>query len=370
MKTDHVHGGNVYDREIELDFSVNTNPLGAPKGVQEVLAQASELMARYPEPSYRTLRNAIREHEKRVYDEDIDINKIVVANGASALISALGQYLSKKRVYVCDPMFSGYERAFNASGAFESCFPSFELEGEGSFEEDDGELTYNGTLNEEILANLELLHPDAVCLCNPTNPSGALSDISMMEDLLSLCEEFGSLLIVDESFMDFVAGCEQESMVRHVNTSANIIVIRSMTKIYAMPGLRLGYAYFGDPEIAEKIRELLPEWCVSTVAQAAGTAALKDDEKYLFETREFVAVEREYMEEKLAAMGLTVYPSVTDYLMIYSEQDLFEPLYEHGVLIRMCDNFRSIPCRGYYRIAVRTREENDRLLCMIEEILR
>ena len=146
----------------------------------------------------------------------------------------------------------------------------------------------------------------------------------------------------------------------------NLIVVRAFTKIYAIPGVRLGYLYCEEGELLHAIEQQLPEWNLSTFAQAAGSACV-EEKTFVKESKQYVKIEREFLEQRLEKLGLQVLPSDANFLLIQSKIPWYERLLKRGILIRDCSNFRGLK-KGYYRIAVKTREENERLLKEMEEI--
>ena len=162
--------------------------------------------------------------------------------------------------------------------------------------------------------------------------------------------------------------CEKEnSMVQRLSTYRNLLIVRAFTKIYAIPGVRLGYLMCSDKELLQKIRGQLPEWNLSVFAEAAGIACLQQQE-YLKETVEYVAAERKFLTEKLQNLGLQVILSDANFILFYSEKPLYKKLLQKGILIRDCKNFQGLS-EGYYRVAVKSRRENEILEKAIGECI-
>ena len=165
-------------------------------------------------------------------------------------------------------------------------------------------------------------------------------------------------MVLDECFMEF---CETESsMLPEMEQYDNLIIIRAFTKIFAIPGVRLGYLICSNHVLRERIQRQLPEWNLSAFAQAAGCTCAKQMH-FVKKTAAYVREERKFLTEELKRLKVTVYPGEADFLLIYSEQPLYERLLEKGILIRDCENFRGLK-KGFYRIAVKTREENEVLI--------
>ena len=189
-----------------------------------------------------------------------------------------------------------------------------------------------------------------------------MTDTDVLLDILDKCAECGALLVIDECFLDFLPDARERTMLNHISKSrGKFLVLRAFTKFYGMAGLRLGWCAADDPGLLEKLRKSGPPWQVSMIAQVAGTAALTDT-AYEEELRSLIAGERVYMQEALRNKGFLVIPSRTNYILFYSEDhELHEELLEHGIMIRDCSDYPGLS-EGWYRVAVRTREENEILL--------
>lgn len=339
----YEHGGDIYtNHNIKLDFSVNTNPLGMPASVKETLIKHIPVYENYPDPLCRELRSAL------ATQHGLDISMIINGNGASELIWALGAAIRPKQVLIPAPTFSEYQRAAALFGGrveehlLES--PSF-------------------SLTESILAKLTP-DVDMVFLCNPNNPTGQLSDPALLNKIADICCHNGTLLILDECFIDFTRG---PSMLPQLEKYPNLLILQAFTKIYALAGLRLGTLYCADKVLLAKIADYLPPWNVSSVAQTAGIAALQEKD-WIKNTQMIVARERAFMESALARLGLTVYKSEANYLLIKSENRLYGPLKQRGILVRSGANFTGLDER-YIRIGLKTHDKNLVLVHAIEEVL-
>ena len=348
------HGGNESSGRILLDFSVNTNPYGMPRSVRKAAVLAVQHGESYPDIACRQLREEICRYERSHFSgaENLQPQQILTGNGASELIMALAHAYAKTHVLLQSPLFSGYERAFRAAGA-------------------DILYTQSGcryALSEHTPNRILDLRPDIAVLCHPGNPTGAMIPEALLWQITQACICTGTLLAVDECFLPFVRDCRERSSARFLQTGCNLVILRAFTKLYAMPGIRLGYAVWSNQETADRIAGHLPEWNISVQAQEAGLAALRE-ESYVAETTLRIRKERERLREALEAAGLVTVPGEANFIFLYSDTELYEPLLQRGILIRRCCNYHGIPEQGYYRIAVRKREENDRLLEALTQIL-
>ncbi len=333
-----IHGGDVYSREVELDFSANLNPLGIPEAVRTAAANAD--FSRYPDPRCGALTRAISRYE------GVPEANIVCGNGAADIIYRVVTALRPKRALLCSPTFSEYENAL----AEQDCAITYH-----PLPEDSG-----FALGADILPKITP-ETDMLFLCNPNNPVGNTIEPPLLERVLARCRETGTAAVIDECFLDFSENGEQSSAKNFL--SENVIVIKAFTKICAMAGLRLGYALFGGEDRASAVRDCGQPWSVSSPAQAAGTAAVQvlTETDYLAGTRELVARERGFLTEQLAALGIKVYPSQANFLLLRSPVNLAEILIRHKTAIRSCADYRGLG-EDFFRIAVRTHAENERLV--------
>lgn len=339
-----IHGGDIYRNQVNMDFSVNTNPLGMPKSVREALQEAWLHADEYPDPQAQALREVLASHFS-VPDE-----WLCFGNGASELFLAIVHTLRPKKILIPVPSFYGYEHAAKAA---ECEIVTYPLEAENDF-----------TLQDDFLEMLTK-DIDLVFLANPNNPTGRCVDKAYGLRLLQICKEKHMKVVLDECFIEFVG--EDASFMEQSEEFSNLILVRAFTKIYAIPGVRLGYLLCSDTEFCKKVQRQLPEWNLSTFAQAAGIAAIREY-AYVKESADFVKRERFFLESKLKELGMKVYPGDADYLLIYTKIPLYERLLKRQILIRDCSNFAGLTS-GYYRIAVRTREENETLWKAIGECI-
>lgn len=341
-----MHGGDIYrfDRAV-LDCSANLNPLGMPKSVQQAAMDAVLYSESYPDPECRALKKALAECFPVLPEQ------IVCGNGAADLIDRFALAFRPERALVLAPTFSEYERALAAVGCRVNHFC---LSPQQAFLPDE-------TL-EEVVAGYDL-----VFLCNPNNPTGTALSRERMRRITEACQTANTRLIVDECFMDFLEREEDYSLLQDLKDFPNLILLKAFTKLYAMAGLRLGYAFCGSVSDATAAAGALQPWSVSTVASAAGIAALEET-AFVEKSKEYVAGQRAYLQQGLISLGLTVYPSKTNYLLFQTSRELLRPLEEQGILLRSCANYHTLD-QSYYRTAVRTEEENTRLLHALKLIL-
>lgn len=335
----HIHGGNIYTYRDCLDFSANCNPLGTPESIKEAVRGSLEHLGDYPQVGYVPLKEALGEYE------DMDPENIICGNGAAELIFSLCQAVRPKRALIPIPTFAEYEQALASVGC--------EVEHVLLREED----TFQ--MQESFI---DWLHRDLdmVFLCNPNNPTGILTDREFLFRVLRNCRELGILLVVDECFLDFIKEPGKYSLKAQLPRYHNLFILKAFTKRYAMAGVRLGYGLTENRELLEKMAQVTQPWNISVMAQAAGIAALKEC-SYVEQGRKLVFEEAVYLKEGLKELGFHIYPSEANYIFFRGEPGLFEKGIQNGVILRDCSNYPGLS-DGYYRIAVRTRAENEKLL--------
>lgn len=331
-----AQGANRDEREI-IDFSANLNPLGPPAWLRPLISSRIASLAHYPDPDCTVLVETAARHYGVTPEE------IIVGNGSSELLS-LAPRAFGKRCVIPVPSYIDYARAAEAAAKPVVLVPLAEETG--------------FVLDSDALGGV-LSGDDLVFVGQPNNPTGLLVD---PQELRRLALQHPSVMfVVDEAFADFADGLDRLA----VNRPANVIVLLSLTKSYAIPGLRLGCA-IADAAVVQRLRKMQPPWSVSTLAQAVGIEALKDRD-YLDRTRRYVAEQRAYLVAELSRSGdFTVYPGVANYLLVRIERPGFDAdalasrLLNQGVAIRDCSNFEGLDKR-FFRIAVRTERENRRL---------
>ena len=337
------HGGDIYSRQIAYDFSANINPLGLPGGVRKALINHVDDSVHYPDVEAAGLRTAIAEHE------GMRTEQVVCGNGAADLIYRIVWALKPQKALLLAPTFSEYERALRSVG----CDVGFHmLREEEAF-----------ALQEDFLDKID--GNDMIFLCNPNNPTGRTIPGELMSRIAARCRKSGCVLVVDACFWDFV---EKESSVTEKGRfEENVIILKAFTKFYAMPGLRLGYVLCGDEALAGRIRSCGQCWAVSVPAQVAGMAALKETE-YVEATLKLIPKEREYLFKALTGLGMKVYPSEANFLLFRCDRPLDRLLLKEGIAIRSCENYEGLEY-GFFRIAVRSHDENEILIRAIERVL-
>ena len=338
------HGGDIYRNKVNMDFSVNVNPFGMPVSVRQVMEEAVQYCEQYPDIRTEKLKKAMSNYLS------VPESYLLFGNGASELFMGIVHALKPKKTVIPVPSFYGYEYATEAEGG-EIIYYQMPLSENFSLGKD-----FYEVLTKDI---------DLLFLANPNNPTGALLERDMLIRIMNYCKEQGIYVVLDECFIEF---CKQEaSMISILEEYDNLLLVRAFTKSFAIPGVRLGYLVCSNEDLVQKIQRHLPEWNLSVLAQVAGIACSKES-AYLAETVKYVEEERRYLTEKLSGLGLKVFPSEANFLLIYSEKPLYEKLLERGILIRDCENFRGLS-KGFYRVVIRQRKENEQLWKVIGECI-
>lgn len=342
----HIHGGNVYEYKGCMDFSANCNPLGTPERVIEAGIEGLYQAAQYPEVGYTPLRKAIAEYEK------VHADQVICGNGAAELIFTLCRARNPKRALLPAPTFAEYQQALESVGC-EIAY--YYLKDNDGFH-----------LKTDFLQALQT-GIDLVFLCNPNNPTGILTDKSFLLQILEECRKKEIFLVVDECFQDFIESPDEFTLKDQLDSCKNLFLLKAFTKRYAMAGIRLGYGLTGNRELLEQMELCVQPWNISTVAQNCGIAALKEIE-YVEKSRRILLEEQKYLKMELERIGLSVFDSRANYIFFHGSEDLFERCLEKKILIRDCSNYEGLG-KGYYRVAVKLHEENQKLIQVLEEIL-
>lgn len=342
MKKVGIHGGDIYRNNVEMDFSVNINPLGIPEGVRAALQEAVLNCTCYPDPEAERLTEAISEMT------GAPRQRILCGSGASELFVAIVHACKPARAVLPAPSFLGYEKAVQVEKAEVISYWMREAEG--------------FCIREDILEVLTD-RVDLLFLANPNNPVGRMTEPGLLLRILEHCKKQDILVVLDECFIE-LAGKETESWVNRIEDFPNLIVVRAFTKSFAIPGVRLGYLASSDPVLLANIKNQLPEWNLSVFAQRAGAAAARE-RSYLEESVRLLEREREFLTQGLKDCGFRVYPSEVNFILFQARSDLGTRLLEQKILIRDCSNFKGLG-KGFFRVAVKTRTENEALLAAVK----
>lgn len=350
------HGGNIQeiselyqiDKKELIDFSANINPLGIPQGVKATLTKGIAELVHYPDIRYHALIQSIADFH------DISAEFVYPANGAAEAIFMLGRTLMLKRLLLLAPTFMEYEAAFSQQ---KTEFSYFNLE----------QRNFQWTIA-ELIQSAKEQQVDGICLCNPNNPTGQMLKQSELEELSQFCQRNEIALIIDEAFVDFTR--EEYSLVSSISTNENLYIFRSLTKMFAIPGLRLGYLLSSNRAVLAQIEAKTVPWHINTFADIAGQQALKET-RFIKDSQRYIAEERRFLEKGLAQFKeVETFSSQTNFIFLRYQGSgcLQEKLIQKNILIRNCNSFHGLS-QKYYRIAVKSRVDNKSLLDALEAIL-
>ena len=346
-----VHGGDWAGYRAEfgrdaLDFSANVSPLGLPAGVAAAITAALPTADRYPDPLCRELRAAIAEAE------GVPADWILCGNGAADLIFRLALALRPRRALLPAPTFAEYAAALDTVNCTVKRF----------YLNEQNDFALTGAFADAVDEAT-----DVVFLCQPNNPTGQVTPPAMVEKLLRRCTACGATLVVDECFLDFLPDRDALTAKQLLRDAPNVIILKAFTKLYAMAGVRLGYVLCSGAALLAKMCAAGQPWAVSSLAQAAGLAALRET-AYADRVRALIETERPALAAGLRALGLRVIEGRANYLLFRAPADFGEKLRRRGAVVRSCANYPGLD-GTWYRTAVRTSAENQQLLAIMREVL-
>ncbi len=358
---DNLHGGNIkqYLKNTPqgigkiIDFSANINPLGLSYDAKKSIIKNIREVTCYPEPDSRSLKTALADFH------NIKQDTLAVGNGSIELIYLIPRALGVRKALIITPTFSEYEFASRSNDVR---IMYFKTEAK-----DDFRLRLNKLKK-------YLSWADLVFLGNPNNPTGLCLPAGDMQSLIKLCIRHKTILAIDEAFMDFVEGFDKDSLIPLATKKQGLLIIRSLTKFFALPGLRIGYV-IGHRGFISKICAFQYPWNVNSLAQVAAEAVLKD-RHYMDKTRKYVSAERRYLFSTLKEIkGLKAFPSSSNFILckldkcaLKSARALNEQLIKRGIVVRNCSNFKGLD-EKFFRLAVRRRKENLKLITALRETL-
>ncbi|MEG1002893.1 MAG: threonine-phosphate decarboxylase CobD [Clostridium sp.] len=349
------HGGNIEEiartyniKEDEIiDFSANINPVGISNKVREAMIKAIDKVERYPDITYYDLKNEISKFE------NISFENILVSNGAAEAIFNISRGLKPKKALIMAPTFCEYEDSLRS------------IDCEVSYYNLNKEFTLDDDLLNSLNSNIDIMF-----ICNPNNPTGILTSKEYIKKVLNISILNNITVVIDESFLDFVEDKNKYSVIELVNEYKNLIVVKSLTKVFAFPGIRIGYSLTSNNDYIEKINKVSVPWSINIVATLGAISAMKDKD-YISKTIKYVKEEKDFLYKEIVKFeDLTVYRGSVNFILfkVNKDIDLKNELLKYGILIRSCSNYNGLDC-NYYRVAVRRREENIKLIDSLNKVL-
>ena len=346
------HGGDIYANEIELDFSVNLNPFANPLygALYEASLRGIKRLVQYPDIKCRKLKKAISEYE------NVSPEQILCANGASELLLGIARTFSPSVAGLLAPSFSGYDYALKN---IPNCIiKRYMLREENDFECDEEILSF---LTDDM---------DIFFVSNPNNPTGRLMDEELLFEILKTCKEKEIVPVIDLCFFELSSGARFPAWKKNAaEICKSALFVNAFTKTLSIPGARLGYLFSKNKDAIERIKNNLPEWNVSVLAEELGVcgARLLMDTSFLSDSRTLIKKEREYLRSELEKMEITVYDSEANFILCKSKKPIYNELLNNKILIRSCEGFWGLD-KNFFRISVKNHDENEQLIKAIQKI--
>lgn len=359
---EHFHGSDLekieaiygIKKEDITSFSANVNPLGISYKLREGLMEHIDAITSYPDREYTSLRKCIAEYT------GTDYRNILVGNGSTELISLVIQLKHPRKALIVGPTYSEYEHELSLEGGRSHYFRLKES--------DDFRLNID-ELQQALDRDIDLL-----VLCNPNNPTSSQIDRQSMRVILDTCKEKGIFVMVDETYVEFSEKADQITSIPLTNYYNNIIILRGISKFFAAPGLRLGYAICGNHQLLQEIDSKKNPWTINSLAAVAGEIMFQDKE-YIEDTKNLIASERERICRILNdCPAVKYYPPHGNFILVrilrddVTSMDLFEAAIRKGLMIRDCSTFPFLDNK-YIRFCFMNPADNDALLKVLLEQL-
>ena len=352
-----VHGGNLdelsrnfkLNKESLIDFSANINPLGINNKVKEAMINALEEVERYPDITYFDLKSSISKFE------GVESEDLILGNGAAEVIFNLVRAINPKKVLIPAPTFGEYEEA---ALSVNSKISYFYLREEKNWSIDE---EINEYINNDI---------DMVFICSPNNPTGTITNKETIINIAKKAKETNTVVVIDESFLDFVKEANKYSAINLLEEYTNVFIIKSMTKLFAIPGIRIGYGICKNKDIVRKLKSVSVPWNINILAEKAAIYSLKERE-YVNKTIAYIEEEKSYLYNELSKFSdIKAFMPSVNFIMFKLEKeiDLKLELMKENIIIRSCSNYEGLN-NTYYRVAVRKREENEKLIKVLKKVI-
>ena len=361
--SDHFHGSDLetieklynIKREDIISFSANVNPLGISPKLKATLSDRIDAIMSYPDREYSSLRKKIADYIHT------DMENIIVGNGSTELISLFIQIKHPSKVLIIGPTYSEYEREVSLGGGLTRYY---RLEEENDFALDIPKL------EEELTSEIDLL-----AICNPNNPTSTAITKNDMRKILDICKQKGIFVMVDETYVEFAEDVSKITCAPLTAYYNNLIILRGISKFFAAPGLRLGYAVCGNPNLLREINQRKNPWTINSLAAIAGEIMFTDEE-YISQTRDLIAKERDRICTLLdTCKNLRYYKPTANFMLVkilredITSMDLFEAAIKKGFMIRDCSTFPFLSNK-FVRFCFMAPEANDALLQVLLETVK
>ncbi|MDD3222686.1 MAG: aminotransferase class I/II-fold pyridoxal phosphate-dependent enzyme [Clostridia bacterium] len=361
-KSEHFHGSDLEKIEeiyhIPKDeitsFAANVNPIGISPKLRATLAEHIDDITGYPEREYTSLRKCIGSYV------NADFKNIIVGNGSTELISLFIKILNPQKALILGPSYSEYEREVTLTGGTSRYY---------RLDESNGFSVHVDLMTEQLKQNIDLL-----IMCNPNNPTSTAISLADMRRILDICKEYGIYVLVDETYVEFADKIQDVTAIPLAQYYNNIIILRGISKFFAAPGLRLGYAICGNRDLVKNVVSRQDPWTINTLAAIAGEIMFTDTD-YIAQTRELISSERERICRELDTFsGLTYYKPQANFILLkilkddVTAKNVFESAIQKKLMIRDCSDFPFLNNK-YFRFCIMMPEKNNELIEVIRELL-
>jgi threonine-phosphate decarboxylase len=359
---EHFHGSDLekieqiygIKKEDITSFAANVNPLGISPKLRSTLADKIDAITGYPDREYTTLRKCIAGYVNTDYEH------IIVGNGSTELISLIIQITHPKKAFIIGPTYSEYEREISLGGGSSHYY---RLEESSDFKLD------LDSFNKKLTSEFDLL-----VICNPNNPTSTAITTADMREILDICKQRDILCMVDETYVEFAENTKEITSISLTDFYNNLIILRGISKFFAAPGLRLGYAVCGNRDLLKEINQRKNPWTINTLAAIAGEIMFTD-ESYINKTRTLISQERKKVCDILGSCkNVKLYPPVANFILVkilkegITAADIFDAAIKKGLMIRDCSTFPFLDYK-YFRFCFMSPEKNQELLDLLLEML-
>lgn len=359
---EHFHGSDLEEiervygihKEDIISFSANVNPLGVSFRLRETLTNHIDAITTYPDREYTSLRRCIADYVHA------DPRNIIVGNGSTELISLFIQTTNPRKALIVGPTYSEYEREVSMGGGRSHYFSLTEA---GEFELDTAALT------EELSHEVDLL-----ILCNPNNPTSSVIKRAQMREILDFCKRKSITVLVDETYVEFTEDPDEVTAIPLTEFYNNIIILRGISKFFAAPGLRLGYAICGNHDLQKEIDRKKNPWSINSLAAIAGEIMFQD-EPYIQETRRLIRTQRRHVCRQLDAdASYKTFQAHANFVLVkilndhITSGDVFDAAIRQNLMVRDCSTFPFLSNK-YFRLCFMLPEQNERLLKVLLDLV-
>ncbi|KGM26168.1 threonine-phosphate decarboxylase [Photorhabdus luminescens] len=350
------HGGNVLEMALKMgvtveeiiDFSANINPLGMPESLKAAIIDQLKCAEYYPDTEYRRLHAALAQIHHCTAEN------LMAGNGATELIYAVVNYLKPRRAMLLIPGFAEYRKALQR---VDCQIDEYVMREADDYQPD-----------QRLLAALDRCRPDCLFLATPNNPTGLMPDAALLQAVFERCRQHNIALIVDEAFIDFLP--DTTGFIPQIAHFPRLYILRSLTKFFAIPGLRLGYLVSGDATGIRAMKRWREPWTINAFAALAGEIVL-NDKAYIQATHRWLAEQQRWLYQALTALlVLRVWPPAANYIFLRClrpEINLQQALLKQRILIRHCANYPGLDA-AYYRVAIKGEHDNRRLVSALHQV--